>query len=260
MEWFRSLVIDPVARLLHDPAPREPAIDQAEELQRRHGLVLVADGIGGFDLCGLALRSVMRAEGVPYAVDVFRWGHGLGRWHADLSDQVNRDTKAQLIAETIRRFKTDHPEAPAFLVGKSGGCGVVVKALELLDQQSMECVILLAPAVSPAYDLSRALCAVRREMVVFWSPLDIFILGAGTRIFGTIDRVRSVSSGLVGFRIPGDGSERGGSPGYSKLRQVRWRPEMMATGYFGGHLGPDSPLFLRKYVVPLLRVEESPRC
>ena len=28
---------------------------------------------------------------------------------------------------------------------------------------------------------------------------------------------------------------------------------MASTGYFGGHVGPDSPAFLRKYVVPLLR-------
>ncbi len=27
---------------------------------------------------------------------------------------------------------------------------------------------------------------------------------------------------------------------------------MMTTGYLGGHVGPDSPAFLRKYVVPLL--------
>ena len=28
--------------------------------------------------------------------------------------------------------------------------------------------------------------------------------------------------------------------------------------YLGGHFGTDSPLFLRKYVVPLLRVERRP--
>ena len=40
--------------------------------------------------------------------------------------------------------------------------------------------------------------SVRREVVVFWSPLDVFILGLGTLIFGTIDRVRTVGAGLVG--------------------------------------------------------------
>jgi hypothetical protein len=31
---------------------------------------------------------------------------------------------------------------------------------------------------------------------------------------------------------------------------------MASTGYLGGHVGPDSPAFLRKYVVPLLRASE----
>jgi hypothetical protein len=35
---------------------------------------------------------------------------------------------------------------------------------------------------------------------------------------------------------------------------------MAATGYVGGHFGPDSPAFLRKYVVPLLRAETETRC
>jgi hypothetical protein len=44
---------------------------------------------------------------------------------------------------------------------------------------------------------------------------------------------------------------------YKKLRQVRWSPRMSSTGYLGGHLGPDSPRFLKKYVVPLLRVDPA---
>ena len=52
----------------------------------------------------------------------------------------------------------------------------------------------------PEYDLTEALRAVSIEMVVFWSPLDIFFLGAGTWVFGTTDRVRTAGAGLVGFR------------------------------------------------------------
>ena len=51
---------------------------------------------------------------------------------------------------------------------------------------------------------------------------------------------------------PSDRSTRRRARRYDKLRQVRWQPRMAATGYLGGHMGPDSPLFLRKYVVPLL--------
>ncbi len=92
-------------------------------------------------------------------------------------------------------------------------------------------------------------------MVVFWSPLDVFILGAGTCILGTADRVRTASAGLVGFRVPPPPTGGCGHPDgqYSKLRQVRWTPRMAASGNLGGHLGPDSPVFLKNYVVPLLR-------
>jgi pimeloyl-ACP methyl ester carboxylesterase len=214
-------------------------------------------------------------------VRVVSWGHGLGRWHADLTDVTNRDAQARQIAATVDAFRSEQPGDPVFLVAKSGGTGVVIRALEHLDPDAVDRVVLLAPAISPTYDLSRALRAVRGEMVVFWSPLDVFVLGAGTRIFGTMDRVRTISAGMVGFRTPirdcepvsasaiiesaeaGAGADRRSKPApglepsratlYGRLRQIRWRPVMAATGYFGGHVGPDSPAFLRKYVVPLLR-------
>ena len=106
----------------------------------------------------------------------------------------------------------------------------------------MERAVLLAPALSPRYDLTAALRAVRREMVVFWSPLDVVILGAGTRLFGTIDRVRTVGAGLVGFAVPGpDEPDAERRRQYAKLRQVRWRPRMVGLGHLGGHFGPDHP-------------------
>ena len=212
------------------------------------GLVLVADGVGGLDLCGTGLQYVMGAERLPFVVKIVPWGHGLGRWHADLTNPVNRDAGARKIVEEVTAFHDEHPGKPVHLIGKSGGTGVVVKALERLAADSVETVVLIAPALSPRYDLGKALAAVHNRMVGFWSPLDVIVLGAGTRLFGTIDRVHSVSAGLVGFRPPSP--DRASS--YAKLKQVRWRFSMARTGYFGGHVGPDLPSFLRKYVVPLL--------
>ena len=223
------------------------------------GLVIVADGVGGLDLCGISLRYVVAAQKLPLAVEFVPWGHGRGRWLADLTNVANRDSHARLLAERVRSFKTERPLDPIFLVAKSGGSGVIVKALELLDEQQVERAVLLAPALSPAYDLSNALRALRREMVVFWSPLDVIILGAGTRVFGTVDRIKTSSAGLVGFRVPVPASPNDNKgQQYDKLRQIRWRPRMAASGYLGGHFGPDNPLFLRRYVVPLLRIAETP--
>lgn len=221
------------------------------------GLVLVADGVGGLDLCGTGLRYVIGAMKIPYVVRVVHWGHGFGRWHADLTNAANRDLKARQVADEVNRFRERTDGAPVFLVGKSGGTGVIVKALEHLDENAVDVAVLISPALSPRYELARALRAVRREVVVFWSPMDLIVLGAGTRIFGTIDRVKSISAGLVGFRVP-EAMDEARRAQYAKLRQVRWRAKMASTGYLGGHVGPDSPAFLRKYVVPLLRVAEPP--
>jgi pimeloyl-ACP methyl ester carboxylesterase len=223
------------------------------------GLVLVADGVGGLDLCGTGLRYVMGALKIPYLVKVVTWGHGLGRWHADLTNATNHDLRAGEIADVVAAYRSEYRDAAVFLVGKSGGTGLVVKALERLPDDTVEAAVLLSPALSPAYNLAPALRAVRREMVVFWSPLDVIVLGAGTRIFGTIDRIKTISAGMVGFRSPAPGDEETRAR-YRKLRQVRWGPKMAATGYLGGHVGPDNPAFLRKYVVPLLRVGHAENC
>ena len=229
-------------RTIYGPTPDLPAT--AGET----GLVLLADGIGGFDLCGMGLRHAAAKAGLTHEVRVVNWGHGLGRWHADLTNVANHETKAAAIAAAALEFRESHPAVPVFLIGKSGGTGIIVKALERLPEGSVEAAVLLSSALSPRYDLSRALRALRREMTVFWSPFDVFILGVGTHIFGTVDRVNGLSAGLVGFQRPKSALEEH----YLKLRQIKWSPAMAPTGNLGGHVGPDSPEFLRKYVVPLL--------
>ncbi len=162
----------PITRLLVEPFYRhffgEPVADglpvwpvpglSGTALRNTEALVLVADGVGGLDLCGTALRYVLAAAGLKnHAVHVFPWGHGFGRWWADLSNIANRDLKAALMAEAVQEFRRRLPDAPVFLVGKSGGSGVVVKALELLEEGAVERAVLLAPALSPGYDLTAAL-------------------------------------------------------------------------------------------------------
>lgn len=229
-------------RTIYGPTPELPATEGCT------GLVLLADGIGGFDLCGMGLRHAAGQAGLTHEVRVISWGHGLGRWHRDLTNVANHEAQADAIAAAALEFQQQNPGAPVYLVGKSGGTGIIVKTLERLPELSVECAVLLSSALSPGYDLSKALRAVRREMTVFWSPFDVFILGVGTHVFGTVDRVNTVSAGLVGFQKPAGADDLQ----YRKLRQIKWSPQMMPTGNLGGHVGVDSPAFLRKYVVPLL--------
>jgi hypothetical protein len=167
---------------------------------------------------------------------------------------------AERVAEAIRRFRAEQPGEPVFVVAKSGGAGVVVRAFERLDPEALERVELLAPALSPRYDLTAALRAVKRPVVMFWSPLDVMILGVGTRLFGTIDGVRTRGAGMVSFAVPGphepDGPRR---CQYAKLRKVSWRPRMAGLG----HVAAISARSIRgssaRASSPLLRADPRPR-
>jgi hypothetical protein len=270
MAMLGKLLVEPFYRLLFGPPLNDQIplehdrwFAQSANPPGERALVITAGGVGGFDFSGTALRYLLARESLPYAVHGFRWGHGLGHWFMDLTDVPNRDAMAARLAELIGRFRASQAGFPVFLVGKSGGSGIVVKALEQLEVGSVERVVLLAPALSPDYDLSAALRAVVRDLVVFWSPLDVFLLGLGTRIFGTADRVKTHSAGMTGFRVPvfpaGSSPESECARLYAKLHQVRWSARMAATGHLGGHFGPDSPFFLKSYVVPLLRTEPAAR-
>ena len=84
--------------------------------------MIVADGVGGIGLCGLALRRVLRTEKWPYQVEIFPWGHGFLRWHADLTNAPNRDTQARLMAERVRNSR--RASAGSYLPGcQIGGIG-----------------------------------------------------------------------------------------------------------------------------------------
>ena len=238
-------------RFAFGPTPEPPARSQAS------ALVLVADGIGGLDLCGVSLQVMAGRVARGHRVEVVRWCQGFGRWHKDLTNTANVEAWAIRLADQIQAFRAERPEVPVYLVGKSGGTGVVVRTLERLPAGVVQGAVLLAPALSRHYDLDSALAAVDGMLTVFWSPFDLFLLGAGTLIFGTIDRVHSVSAGLTGFRWPRGSKPAGNGPSpHDRLCQVRWRWRMAATGYLGGHLGCDSPFFLKKYVIPLLAVPQ----
>jgi pimeloyl-ACP methyl ester carboxylesterase len=105
----------------------------------------VADGLGGLHPRGLALKYVMGALGGPHEVRVHDWGHGFGCWHSDLTDVANHRAQAEALADEVNAWRLARPGSPVFLVDKSGGTGVVVRALERLEAGSVEAAVLLAP-------------------------------------------------------------------------------------------------------------------
>jgi pimeloyl-ACP methyl ester carboxylesterase len=218
----------------------------------RPGIVIVVGGVGGIDFVTFAAQWALPRAGVRHEIREFIWTHGKGHLFKDLQDTRNSLQKSNELAGEIRRLKAADPDRPLFLIGKSGGSGLVLAAAEQLPEQSIERIILLSAAVSTTYDLRPALRATKHEIVSFYSPFDRLILDWGTRNFGTIDRYYGPSAGMRGFKVPRNLSapeERL----YDRLVQLPWNPRMILEGNTGGHIGTSMPAFMAKEVAPWLK-------
>jgi hypothetical protein len=233
------------------PAMPPPLVDRADQ-QSKPGVVIVVCGIGGIDFVGISSQWALPRAGVRHEIREFRWTHGKGRLLRDLQDTQHCLRKANELAAEVHRIKAQDPERPVYLVGKSGGTGLVLAAAEQLPPQTLERIILLAAAVAPTYDLRPALRATKHEIVSFYSPYDQLVLNWGTRQFGTIDRYYGASAGLHGFMILPDLSASDYAL-YDRLVQVKWNPAMILEGHLGIHIGTSMPAFVAKEVAPWLK-------
>ena len=91
--------------------------------------------------------------------------------------------------------------------------------------------------------------ATKGEIVSFYSPYDLVILGWGTSRFGSIDRVYGPSAGLRRFKVPANLSPEDEAL-YARLVQVPWHAAMILEGHAGGHVGTSLPAFIRTEVAP----------
>jgi hypothetical protein len=248
------LVILTTLGLFHSAATNKRPQRLADQSAQgpRPGVVIVVCGVGGMDFVALSSQWALPRAGVPHEIREFSWSHGKGRLLRDLQDTQHCLKKADELATEVRKIKAQDPERPVFLVGKSGGTGLVLAAAEQLPPQSLERIILLSPALAPTYNLRPALRATKHEIVSFYSPYDQLVLNWGTSQFGTIDRYYGASAGLRGFVIPKDLNPEDQAL-YDRLVQVRWKPGMILEGHFGIHMGTSMPAFVAKEVAPWLR-------
>ena len=213
------------------------------ESRQPRGLALVIGGVGGLDPCGFSMRRLARRGRLPCAVEVIGWGHGFGRWYADLTDVANHDRQAGRVVGSIGQFQPStrgsrsswspsraEPGSPsgARAAGRrSGGAG---------DPALAGAVAALRPDRRPR--------GIRREMVVFSSPLDVVILGAGTWL-----SARPIGCG----RAAGPGGvrrARAGRAGRGTRPPVCQAPPDPMAAPDGGVRPPRRPLRRRHSVVP----------
>lgn len=219
--------------------------------------LFLLDGVGGWQFAPLMIRRVLRQAGVRAHTVLFDWHAGLrGDLLTDLMWRRKNEVAACRLARNIRALQHRTPDRPIHLAAYSGGCGVAVFAAERLrEDRPIASMLLLAPAISPTYDLTAALKRTQR-CVVGVSRRDRFLLGVGTRLFGTIDRVRTASAGQTGFIIPrSTDPECAGA--YRRLQQVYWEPGWSARHHHGGHTGWINPRFLAAQLPHLMPLHAS---
>jgi pimeloyl-ACP methyl ester carboxylesterase len=215
-------------------------------------IVMLLDGVGGFQFVPLLVRKVVREDNLPISTTWFRWQVPIpGLVLVDLMWRSRNDRRAAMLADKLMDLHRAHPAARIHLVGYSGGTAIAVFALEKLSGRvPIETLLLFAPALSPDYNLAPALRGVARAYIMT-SPRDTWLLGAGTRLFGTMDRRHTRAAGLVGFRLPHGLSEQD-RVAYQRLRTITWCESLRADGHRGGHTGWAQVPFLRRHFRDLL--------
>jgi hypothetical protein len=214
--------------------------------RRKRGLALVLGGIEGPSIYNYWLGMGLLRGGYRGAVVRFHWNAGLFgvRSVVNLMSRRHLERQSDLLARTISEHVRARPESPVCLLAQSGGCYVVLRALERLPADlSAHCVLMLAPSISPGYDLSRAASKCRASLISIGGPGDAIFLGLGTLLLGTSDRVFSPSAGFAGWHS---------HP--TRFVESRWHPSWLRHGYCGNHISTSSPRFIAKVIAPMFRI------
>jgi hypothetical protein len=241
-------VIDPFLGVLGKIAaifwqPQLPACADSPT-RRKRGLTLILGGIEGPSIYNYSIAMGVLQGRYRGAVVRFDWNAGLFgvRSLVNLMSRRHHRLQCDRLVEAITNHARAHPESPICLVAQSGGCWIVIRALERLPESlRIHTVVLLAAAVSPGYDITLAASKCSGSLTSIGAIGDYFFLGFGTMLFGTSDRAWSPSAGLVGWHY---------HPPH--FVESRWHPSWTRLGYVGNHVTSSAAPFVREVVVPML--------
>jgi pimeloyl-ACP methyl ester carboxylesterase len=220
----------------------------------KNGLVVVLPGIEGRSRLNASLVRGLKQGGVPSAIEIYDWGTGspVG-FIVHLTALERNRREAQRIAKRILSYQSTFPGRPVHLIGHSGGGGITLLTLEYLPREtSISSAILLAGAVSPDYDLRRALDRTDFGLWNFYSERDIAFLTLGTTIFGSVDRSHGRAAGAVGFKEPSSLTRDERKIYAEKLHDVPYSSRMKRSGNRGTHTGWVQERFVAQWLAPIL--------
>ena len=234
-------------------APSRAAAGDTERAERADHWLLHLPGMGGLmridQNVTQGVVAGLKQDGVEPAVEIYDWT-GPARGLAALTQVDRHREQSQIVADMIIKHRRANPDGRITITAHSAGTGVIAFALERLpDDVMVDEVVMIASALSPEYDLSPALRHVRGRVYAFNSDLDTIVLGAGTRVFGTVDRIKVDAAGRVGFRAPASPVD---ARQYEKLEQFPYDADWMRFGNNGEHIGAMTRSFARNVIARVL--------
>ncbi|MBL8879224.1 MAG: alpha/beta fold hydrolase [Phycisphaerales bacterium] len=225
-----------------------------------HGVVYILPGIEGPSPLNTSLAVGLDNAKIRPAIEIYDWTTGIpGNFLWNLSDLDRNRREASRLARRILAYRDRHPGGQVSIIGHSGGGGIALLTLEALPPEPIvDNVVLLAPAVSPRYDLRKAMRRAKNGMYHLYSPFDVGLLGIGTTVFGTVDRDHGPSAGAVGFSKPPRLSEEEWTAIAEQLHQIKWSADLVSYGAAGDHAGWSTVWFAEKYLAPLVETGRPP--
>lgn len=252
-----AIVLTPLPALAKDQRvcpPIQPATQPSGQLaptatrNTRKTWLLHLPGISGETGLDQGMIRGLKEGGYDGAVETYNWtgeNAGLG---ALLASQRNHQN-ARNIADLIAQHFHANPSDRIVLTSHSAGAGLCAWALEALPEDvKVDTVLLLSPALSPTYDLTKALRHISGHAYAFTSPNDVAVLAAGTKLFGTIDGKHVVAAGEAGFTRP----EQGDPEQYSKLVAKPYDNAYLKYDNIGDHVGMMTEPFARAILAPVI--------
>jgi pimeloyl-ACP methyl ester carboxylesterase len=224
-------------KIIVQPAPSFKHLDG-------QSLVFVANGVGGSTVVSDNLLELNYEKRLGLRIQMVPWCRHNSLF-MDLTDQEAQLKAAARIACSVSAIRKDCPSARIFFVGHSAGARVVLAAAEMLPPQSVDRIIVLAPAVSCTYDLTTALKTSRYGIDNFFSSEDS-VLDSENRHYRNADGPKTHAAGRAGFHLVS--YDKQDIDLYRNLRQYRWTAEFNGNG---GHYAWALLHNMRKVMAPL---------
>ncbi len=230
---------------------RLPDLPYLTEERYARGLVLILPGIEGLSSLSHSVAHGLNDGGVHRALEIFDWTVSVkpGVFNLWLPNRTSR--LAARIAEHIGDYKAQYPDKPVSIIGHSGGGAMIPKALEALPPGiAVDSAVMIAPALSPGYNLAPALQRIERQLYCYRSRLDWYFLGFGTWTMGTLDRRFGTSAGNRGFILPPESDRERYEIYRQKYVEVPYRFSMLRDWHYGGHLSCMNRVFIERHIAP----------